>query len=168
MRWYSGDNPEIETTGREVRSAEWPLVNLIRSKQRLGLPKGKVRNRTQIGAFYYRDVRGKTRDLLITSRTTRRWTIPKGWPIKRTAPSAAARVEVWEGAGARGKIDPRCTRFHTYLRPCEKTGTAMQFVVNVFPVQVTHLSKEHPERKHRRRKWFFPRNRPPRRSRNRN
>jgi 8-oxo-dGTP pyrophosphatase MutT (NUDIX family) len=45
--------------------------------------------------------------LLLTSRGTGRWVIPKGWPMRNLAPGAAAAREAYEEAGVRGRIRPR-------------------------------------------------------------
>ena len=55
--------------------------------------------RTQYGALCWRMHRGKVEVLLITSRDTGRWVIPKGWPIDGLAPAQTAAREAWEEAG---------------------------------------------------------------------
>jgi 8-oxo-dGTP pyrophosphatase MutT (NUDIX family) len=42
--------------------------------------------------------------MLITSRVTRRWIIPKGWPAQRLAPHESAVREAFEEGGLIGKI----------------------------------------------------------------
>jgi ADP-ribose pyrophosphatase YjhB (NUDIX family) len=42
--------------------------------------------------------------LIVTTRQSRRWIVPKGWPIKRLTPSKSAAREAFEEAGVRGKI----------------------------------------------------------------
>ncbi|MEN9850080.1 MAG: hypothetical protein RL128_243, partial [Pseudomonadota bacterium] len=60
--------------------------------------------RTQYGALCWRMHRGKVEVLLITSRDTGRWVIPKGWPIDGLAPAQTAAREAWEEAGVEGDI----------------------------------------------------------------
>ena len=60
--------------------------------------------RTQYGALCWRMHRGKVEVLLITSRDTGRWVIPKGWPIAGLAPAETAAREAWEEAGVEGDI----------------------------------------------------------------
>ncbi|MBZ0261802.1 MAG: hypothetical protein K8F90_14530, partial [Hyphomicrobiales bacterium] len=43
--------------------------------------------------------------LLITSRETRRWVIPKGWPMPEKSPAESAAQEAYEEAGIRGQIE---------------------------------------------------------------
>ncbi|WP_068115407.1 NUDIX hydrolase [Tropicimonas marinistellae] len=112
--------------------------------------------RTQFGALCYRTVRGKTQVLLITSRTSRRWIIPKGWPIKRMAPSETAAVEAWEEAGVRGKVQDICVGLYSYTKYGEGGDSDVPCVVTVFPMRVKSLSKDYPEHKERKRKWFSP------------
>ena len=50
---------------------------------------GRNPDTQQIGALCWRMHRGKVEVLLITSRDTGRWVIPKGWPIKGLTPGVA-------------------------------------------------------------------------------
>ena len=51
----------------------------------------------QIGAICYRtNEMGAVEVLLITTRDSGRWTIPKGWPIENLKPHQAAEREAWE------------------------------------------------------------------------
>lgn len=43
--------------------------------------------------------------LLVTSRETRRWVIPKGWPMKGRKPHITAALEAMQEAGLHGKIE---------------------------------------------------------------
>ena len=47
---------------------------------------------------------GRLEVLLLTSRETRRWVIPKGWPMRKLSPGAAAAREAYEEAGLKGTI----------------------------------------------------------------
>ena len=73
--------------------------------------------RAQIAAMpIRRSADGAMEILLVTSRTTRRWIVPKGWPIKGlTAPEAAAR-EAFEEAGVVGRIVPEPAGTYTYWK----------------------------------------------------
>ena len=42
--------------------------------------------------------------MLITSRESRRWVIPKGWPMRGLKPHRAAEREAYEEAGLKGHI----------------------------------------------------------------
>jgi len=57
----------------------------------------------QVGALPVRFEDGRPEVLLLTSRETRRWVIPKGWPMKGKKNWAAAAQEAKEEAGVVGK-----------------------------------------------------------------
>ncbi|MGL4294307.1 MAG: NUDIX hydrolase, partial [Aestuariivirga sp.] len=58
----------------------------------------------QFAALPWRDAGHGIEVLLISSRGTGRWVIPKGWPIKGFAPHASAAREAFEEAGVGGII----------------------------------------------------------------
>ncbi len=114
---------------------------------------GKRDVRTQFAALPYRIVRGKPEILLITSRETGRWIIPKGWPEDGlTAPESAAR-EAWEEAGVEGRISLNCLGIYSYLKVLDRQDR-LPIVVAVFPVKVRKLIEDFPEKGERKRKWF--------------
>lgn len=107
----------------------------------------------QVACLCWRLKKGRVEVLLVTSRETRRWVTPKGWPIAGLAPEAAAEREAWEEAGALGKVSPEVLgrfAYHKVLRD----GSARECHVTVFPLRVRELKGRFPERKERRRKWF--------------
>ena len=98
---------------------------------------------------------GDGRALLITSRGTGRWIIPKGWPMEgRSLPGAAAR-EAWEEAGVIGRIGRAEIGRYAYLKDQDE-GFALRVEVRVFPLHVSELSERFPESGARRRQWFDP------------
>jgi 8-oxo-dGTP pyrophosphatase MutT (NUDIX family) len=108
---------------------------------------------TQYGAICWRMHRGKVEVLLITSRDTGRWVIPKGWPMNGRSPAEAAAREAWEEAGVEGKVsEPGLGQFNYSKVFSEKADIACQ--VEVFGLRVAKLVDKFPERKQRRRKWF--------------
>ena len=61
--------------------------------------------RSQIAAMPIRHAAdGSTEILLVTSRTTRRWIVPKGWPMKGLKDHDAAAREAYEEAGVLGRV----------------------------------------------------------------
>jgi 8-oxo-dGTP pyrophosphatase MutT (NUDIX family) len=59
----------------------------------------------QYGALPYRfTAEAALEILLVTTRQTRRWIIPKGWPIKSLRPPKSAAREAFEEAGVTGRI----------------------------------------------------------------
>src|SRR4029077_2749895 len=74
--------------------------------------------------------------LLVTSRTTKRWIIPKGWPIDGKSPHATAAQEAREEAGLVGRITKRPIGSYSYTKLL-KSGEAVECEVLVFPMEVT-------------------------------
>lgn len=109
--------------------------------------------RPQFGALCYRRNRGKTEVLLVTSRDTGRWIIPKGWPMQGVAPEEAAAREAWEEAGVEGKVKSHPLGDYTYDKVL-KASRLVPCRVTVFPLRVTALARRFPEREERSRKWF--------------
>jgi len=114
--------------------------------------------RSQFGALVYRVQNGKTQVLLITSRKTKRWIIPKGWPMSGyTAPAAAAQ-EAWEEAGVRGKVHDLPLGYYSYSKEIKTRGGILPIpvLVTVFPVKARKCLRDFPEAGQRRRKWMSP------------
>ena len=110
-------------------------------------------SRPQYGALCWRMHRGKIEVLLITSRDTGRWVIPKGWPISGLTPADTAAREAWEEAGVEGDIaDAGLGQFGyaKVLSPKKSIPCSVQ----VFGLRVAELKGKFPEHKVRRRKWF--------------
>lgn len=105
----------------------------------------------------YRIEGGKLRVLLITSRGTRRWILPKGWPMAGKDDPESARVEAWEEAGVTGRIGRRPLGCYTY-RKRVIDGHDLFCEVTVYPLRVTSLAADYPERGQRRRKWMRRKN----------
>ena len=105
----------------------------------------------QYGAICWRMHRGKVEVLLITSRDTGRWVIPKGWPIGGLTPAGSAAREAWEEAGVEGEVAETSLGLFNYdklLTP--KKALACQ--VEVFALRVARLKDKFPERGERRRR----------------
>jgi len=113
--------------------------------------------RTQFAGLPFRVAKGgggkRVEVLLVTSRDSRRWIIPKGWPMDGMTPAAAAACEVWEEAGARGKVFELCLGLYSYQKWMDDALT-LPIIVAVFPVQVSELADDFPEAGLRKRKWM--------------
>lgn len=74
--------------------------------------------RDQFAALCYRMRRelGILEVLLVTSRESGRWIIPKGWPIQGKKPHEVAAIEAFEEAGVRGKVKKKPFGYFTYLK----------------------------------------------------
>ncbi len=113
--------------------------------------------RVQYGVLPYRlDESGSLEILLVTTRTTRQWIIPKGWPIKDLTGSETAQQEAYEEAGIRGEITGRSVGQFTYLKRLEDTKLSVACEVKVYPMLVKRQYKKWPERAERETDWFEP------------
>jgi len=113
--------------------------------------------RAQYGALCWRQRDGEVEVLLITSRETGRWVIPKGWPIAGLSPEASAAREAFEEAGVEGQPDPMCLGLYSYDKGIGKPMAqrpTVPCVVAVYGLKVRALLASFPEVKERRRKWF--------------
>jgi 8-oxo-dGTP pyrophosphatase MutT (NUDIX family) len=116
------------------------------------LPAREDGARSQVGALCWRMHRGRVEVLLITSRDTGRWVIPKGWPMEGKSPAQSAFQEAWEEAGVRGKGQDEPIGFFSYDKVLRE-DSSLPVVVSVFPLRVKELAHRFPERKQRRRRW---------------
>ncbi|WP_082653113.1 NUDIX hydrolase [Aureimonas sp. AU22] len=95
---------------------------------------------------------GTVEVLLVTSRETRRWIIPKGWPMDGLADDAAAGVEAREEAGVKGKLlSVSIGRYAYWQRGRTETRFAQ---VDVFLLRVDKILKNWKEKGQRERRWF--------------
>src|SRR6058998_3108251 len=110
--------------------------------------------RVQYGALPYRLAAGsRPQFMLVTSRETRRWIIPKGWPKKGKTPHHSAAREAFEEAGVVGAVGRRSVGSFPYEKRL-KGGGVMVCEVHVFPLKVTRQSKQWPEKEQRDVKWL--------------
>lgn len=112
-----------------------------------------MKQKKQYAALPYR-ISGKTIEvLMVTSRDTGRWVIPKGWPKKRLSPHKLAMLEAFEEAGIKGKVASRPIGHFNYIKRMEK-GRDIECRVDVFPMAVNAELDEWPEMNERKRAWF--------------
>lgn len=113
-------------------------------------------NRKQYAALPYRvfDDHG-LQVMLITSRGTGRWIVPKGWPMAGLKPWRAAAREAYEEAGIVGEIAKRAAGRYDYQKRLED-GTVTTCEVDVFPLRVEEELPRWPEQDQRTRRWFSP------------
>jgi 8-oxo-dGTP pyrophosphatase MutT (NUDIX family) len=91
--------------------------------------------------------------MLVTSRDTKRWVLPKGNLIPGLSPHAAAAHEAEEEAGVRGLACPTPLGAYRY-RKTRKSGASLMVDVDVFPILVTREMDEWEEQALRERRWF--------------
>lgn len=105
----------------------------------------------QVAALPYRFDDGELRVLLVTSRETQRWIIPKGWPMKGKKPHRAAEREALEEAGVTGRIDRKS--IGSYEAWKRLTDHFVLCTVKVFPLEVREQRKKWREQSERRAVW---------------
>lgn len=91
--------------------------------------------------------------MLITSRETRRWVVPKGNPIKGLKPHEAAAHEAFEEAGITGTPCPTGLGSYRYAKK-RKNGTFRTMDVEVYPLAFVEQAEDWPEQDERETAWF--------------
>jgi 8-oxo-dGTP pyrophosphatase MutT (NUDIX family) len=120
----------------------------------MGMAKQKSRGSTQFAALPWRiGQEGAHQVMLLTSRDTRRWVIPKGWPMKGRKPGEAAAQEAYEEAGLVGEIIGKqpVGSFH-YAKRIGAEDLLTE--VKVFLLRVERQLDEWPEKAERETQWF--------------
>ena len=99
--------------------------------------------RVQYGALPYRFTPMAALEILVvTTRQSRHWIVPKGWPIKRLTPSKSAAREAFEEAGVRGKIGARAIGNFTYKKTAGQTADDPNYEVKIFPLLVQTAKRD--------------------------
>ena len=108
----------------------------------------------QVAALPLRwDDRGRLRILMVTSRDSGRWVMPKGWTMDGKTPWRAAEIEAREEAGAIGRISSTPIGTYVYDKRL-KGGARVPCLVTLFPLLVSRLEQRWKEAAQRRRRWF--------------
>jgi NTP pyrophosphohydrolases including oxidative damage repair enzymes len=119
-------------------------------------PKSLKGFRIQYAALPYRIMPDENIDiLLITSRETHRWVLPKGWPMENKLPCQTAQTEAYEEAGIIGQITCEPVGFYTYPKILEEQKYVWCHVA-VFPLLVAQQCVIWPEKEERESNWFSP------------
>ena len=112
----------------------------------------KRRARLQYATLAYR-TSPELEVLLVSSRETGRWVIPKGWPMKGRKPHAAAALEAFEEAGVTGTISKSPIGTYNYDKRLSD-GDVITCTVEIYPMMVEVELTDWPEREQRSRQWF--------------
>ena len=91
--------------------------------------------------------------MLVTSRGTGRWVLPKGWPKKRHTGPGIAALEAFEEAGLKGEVAADSIGMYRYPKRMPK-GRTVECDVDVYLMRVAELLEDWPERAERQRRWF--------------
>jgi 8-oxo-dGTP pyrophosphatase MutT (NUDIX family) len=125
-------------------------------KKLVAVPTNSEQALSQYAALCYRiSARNNPKVLLVTSRETGRWVIPKGWPMPNRSGGECALTEAYEEAGVFGRLYDVCVGYYTYNKVLGPR-VEVPCVVAVYPVNVLGLRDDFPEKDQRRRKWFSP------------
>ena len=108
----------------------------------------------QAAALCLRDTARGPEVLMITSLRTRRWILPKGWPMADRCLAESARQEAWEEAGVIGRLHPLSIGYYQYRK--QRARGLVTCRVEVFRIDVETLARAYPERGRRRRRWMTP------------
>lgn len=110
--------------------------------------------REQIAALPYRKENGRIFILLVTSRGTGRWVLPKGWiETSDPDPAEAAAREALEEAGVIGDVQKAGIGFYTYSKLLDG-GPSILCRVRVYPLLVKNQLKTFKEAGQRIMEWF--------------
>jgi 8-oxo-dGTP pyrophosphatase MutT (NUDIX family) len=111
--------------------------------------------RVQYAALPYRFTPSAALEiLLVTTRQTQRWIIPKGWPIKGLRPEKSAAREAFEEAGVTGRIGAKSIGLFAYDKILDQA--CIGYEVRVFPLLVKQQSESWPEIDERVVQWVAP------------
>ena len=126
------------------------------SRPKGSIPEPDREPRSQCAALPWRlSPVGEVEILLITSRETRRWVIPKGWPIKGLNLRRTAMQEAFEEAGLIGQVVKKpIGTFHYDKRL--RSGRVQHVRVTVFAMRVTQECADWPELGQREKLWMSP------------
>jgi two-component system phosphate regulon sensor histidine kinase PhoR len=111
---------------------------------------------TQFGVIPVRErAGGGIEVLLITSRETRRWVVPRGNPVPGKNGAESAALEAFEEAGITGRVEPEPIGRYSYAKR-RRSGALLPAEVELFRMRVEAESEDWPEKKDRERRWFAP------------
>ncbi|MBZ9776538.1 NUDIX hydrolase [Mesorhizobium sp. CO1-1-8] len=92
--------------------------------------------------------------MLVTSRTTRRFIVPKGWPMKGKSGRKAATIEAQEEAGVLGKTLKQPAGTYSYWKRLANRFVRVDVIV--YLLEVTEELADWQEAKRRQRAWLAP------------
>ena len=119
------------------------------------VPADKKRVRYQYACLPFRIEEGHPLVVMITSRETRRWILPKGKPEKGQAAWQVAAQEAYEEAGLVGRVSTKAVGAYASVKRLD-TGVEIPCTVRVFLFEVDSVLDDWPERAERERRWMTP------------
>ncbi len=131
---------------------------LNEKKKRRGCAQRSSPTDKQYAALCFRLVPGweePVQVLLITSRNSGRWIIPKGWGFAKKKPHEVVQREAWHEAGVRGRVRKKPCGYYTYKKKLSEEESVLT-VVQVHLLNVLELDSEFPQKDERELRWFSP------------
>lgn len=125
---------------------------MARASAKARHPSAEQGLRMQYAALCWRD-EGELEILLITSRETRRWLIPKGWPMDGRQPWDSAAREALEEAGVEGAVGRAPLGTYIYDKRMAG-GVLVPCTVAVYPLKFARQRKHWREKDERDQQWF--------------
>lgn len=86
--------------------------------------------------------------VLVTSRHSKSWTLPKGQIERALGAAKSAKQEAWEEAGLRGRMST--SSIGSYIH---RNSNGEEFRVRVFKMSVQNFLPSWPEKNQRQRRW---------------
>jgi 8-oxo-dGTP pyrophosphatase MutT (NUDIX family) len=109
----------------------------------------------QVAAIPFRlNERGNVEVMLVTSRTTRRFIVPKGWPMKGKSGRKAAAIEAQEEAGVLGRTLKQPAGTYSYWKRLANRFVRVDVIV--YLLEVTEELAHWQEARRRQRAWLTP------------
>ena len=99
------------------------------------------------------NARGDLEVLLVTTRGSGRWTVPKGWPMRGLSDHDAAAREAFEEAGVTGRVSPQPIGSFDYTK---RNAAGERFTVTLYRLDVEREVRRFRERGQRKRRWVSP------------
>ena len=106
----------------------------------------------QYAALPWRREKGAIEILLVTSLKTRRWIVPKGWPVDKLTPPECAAHEALEEAGVAGDMAEKALGTYRYKK-LRKSGEILPCLVYVYAMEVQSRGRTWIEKKARESRW---------------
>ena len=117
------------------------------------MPRSDQTGDTQYAALPYRPAPDALLVMLLTSRGTGRWVIPKGWPMAGRKPHQVAETEALQEAGIVGRVSKKPLGAYHYTKDMPG-GDQRLLVVEVYPMLVRSELPTWREASERIRQWF--------------
>lgn len=115
---------------------------------------GKTRRHQMAALPWRRRDDGVIEVAIVQSRETKRWIVPKGWPMRKLSEAHAAEREAFEEAGLLGEIAKHPIGHYDYWKRLKDNFILCR--VNVYPLMVAQQAEEWPEKGQREMRWLVP------------